>query len=161
MFIFTSASGEPISEDANLLLNDIIDPSEYVEFNNLTHQIENHFYEWNRTHCSNCTTKHGWIINNRNEKFSYSHGCCNDCGHNLGYFSNAGTEKSYKGLQNFLLSHQELYDKVNGYFDEEQFGCSLPRHIRSGTCLSYCCNYKLVEKILPLLKRATEIRGFR
>ena len=156
MFTFTTLDGTPIPEWANVFLNGKIkEESDRKMFNKLIHKIEKYFSEWNEEHCTECSSRE-W--QKQRPEFKYSHGCCRDCWGHQGYFN----DYEHTGMEerSMLVGRKELFSEVHGFFNESIYGCSLPRHLRSRTCLRYCCDFKKWETIDPIVKKACEIRGF-
>lgn len=160
MYQFTNLDGTPVDDWTNTFLNNHIKDN-HEEFDQLIHQLEAYFHNWNKEVCSDCNTfqnsrsneYHNWGQSQYRE-FAFSHGCCARCGRNTGYISSEWVDRRKEIMEHFH------FDELHGFFDEKKFGCGIPRHLRSSTCLGYCCIRKKSNDILNWVFRACEIRGY-
>jgi hypothetical protein len=88
------------------------------------------FDEKNKEICSTCPR-----IQTRDLKY----GCCSDCGHSNGYFRNLYDNIVSNLFLNKMKKKFNFDKKKFGFFNSEKMICSLPREIRSYTCLNYIC----------------------
>lgn len=63
-------------------------------------------------------------------------GCCTHCAHNKGYFNDSDDVNSPL-LQ--MAAFSSNFDRVYGFLDSYYHCCTIPRPLRSKTCLRYSC----------------------
>jgi hypothetical protein len=143
------------------LENDLIDrvlseltASEKTMYEQYISKIRDLFTETNKTKCSKCTNG-SWNGPDYQLKNGSSNdrGCCIVCAGNKGYFQTYNHDW-------FILQKvkRKYYDPNNGFFDTSKMRCSLPRQLRSETCLTYACNYEIWNKAASLCKVLSQIR---
>ena len=66
-------------------------------------------------------------------------GCCGGCASNIGYLNDISN------LREDLTKTARLYNKKTGFWRKGR-GCSLPRELRSITCLGHMCHKNLIER---------------
>lgn len=69
--------------------------------------------------------------------------CCKDCANTMGYLSFVPEQD--------LWTYAKLYNDKTGYWRKGK-GCSLPRELRSKTCLTYYCDTFYESKETPFGK---------
>ena len=100
--------------------------------------------------------------------------CCNRCASSRGYFcnpkqGNRGRFEYSSGLGDHCWSGEKhtlsclplelinLFDKEKGFLGD--YGCRLPRHLRSAVCLDYLCDdLKLIPELHGLVTEMVYVR---
>jgi hypothetical protein len=166
MYQFTNLDGTPVDKWTNLFLNSNIEERGGIpqEYDQLIHQLAAYFSRWNKEACAHCTEMNyseiyyctDWATL-QNKKFAYSHGCCAHCAENNGYLGLCLWDRLplLDGIKKRFH-----FNKTHGFFDESKYSCGLPRHLRSRTCLGYCCNYKKGRPTYDWVDRVCEMRGY-
>ena len=100
-------------------------------YNELIHESEHCFENYNRHVCSDCR------LAGKESYASKERGCCTKCASNKGYiFSDMNRE--FEKIRNDAIEH--LWTNTYGYFDNEKHCCKIPRHLRPRTCLGFSCS---------------------
>lgn len=141
------------------------------ELMDVADKLENVYAELNRTKCADCPDAgpgKGFQIKEK--------GCCSACAGNHGYltakdfgkrtgetyFPTSVFEKTrslFEKKHNFQAYNSELGSAgSHGYFDIVNHRCGLPRHLRSRTCLSYCCDPTTKSKAFPYIVMLMALR---
>lgn len=146
--------GNPIPEWAQDVMNKVFPDLTLQQkkyYDHLIHITERQFENINKFICSDCvraSSKDGvmaFATKNR--------GCCNHCWSRGGYFF-SNDDKIFKEVKNYIKPN-------NGFFDIKNHCCSLPRQLRSFTCLNYYCDVVNVINYNTLLKAMDDISVFR
>jgi hypothetical protein len=79
--------------------------------------------------------------------------CCSNCADHLGYLDIIGW---HEGVRiKYLREYERLFDSKNGFFVKGR-GCSLPRHMRSSTCLTFSCDpgvYEIMRRLFAFVRK--------
>lgn len=155
MFQYIDAVGNPVDESLNEYLNSTI-PKRYAKlYNQCIGALERVFKDFNKNICSKCDDEH-WISIGK-YKLKSNCGCCVSCNGERGYLNNSSFEKSV------CKDYKILYDSQWGFFNNNDYTCKLPRHLRSVVCLRYVCldhreNISNFDRIFKLSEGISRIR---
>lgn len=137
MALWKNEDGNDYSKSENDFIDKVLSElkqSEKIMYEDFITRIRNLFIKINKTKCSNCKSRY-WNGSDNTLKNGYPNdrGCCIYCAGAKGYFS---SEEMFI----FDKVKEKYYDNENGFFDPLKMKCSLPRQLRSDTCLAYVCN---------------------
>jgi hypothetical protein len=135
MYMFTDQLGTPVGEKTQKVLDDLFSACTDADkkfYDRLIHINERQFENFNREICSVCDDKYWQKEALGGSEENNGRGCCCKCKSSKGYANSGLTDGLHKPFKNKFCK--------TGFFDMNIMGCSLPRHIRSPTCLRYSCD---------------------
>lgn len=156
MSIWKDENGNDYPDKINKLIDSAmseLNDEEKELYEKLTQDLIILFKKFNKKYCPKCSNE-DWVnsrlytqdgVGKQNDR-----GCCVHCFGNKGYF------RSYN-YDNHNVTHvKKFFKRKDGFFDPKKMSCSLPRQLRSSTCLRYVCYQK---KDVSIRDKAADIVG--
>ena len=158
-------NNEPVEEWVNERLCATIPQEWYEVYNQCIEGLEKIFKPYNSTRCANCQTVQPKRPNC---------GCCYNCasyrGFTQGYAKDMGMVVGIPFDTTTGFDFQKAIDNSDddwnywnyddegwGFFDPEKHRCSVPRHLRSNTCLGYFCSRSIIVESDKMTKYVSDI----
>lgn len=171
-YIWTQPNGKPYEKEWQVALNFAfrdMTTKQKKEYQSLCQKIDDICRNFNNTICSTCS---GNVVHKETVFVDrYPNGefitdlvrydtCCRRCASNNGYFS-VYDEGTNVNMILRMIANVTKHNKLYGYLDYSKKACSLPREIRSNTCLRFFCSKGEKERKLvqPILLKINKIRS--